>query len=110
MFARDHALDQTRRLGVSAYLYSKAGKMHLLKLPPADSSIDPVNDEAHGVYDDVRAGADAFYLSYIPGGQFAGTYTVLEAGRTGSCANLLAAPGCSAGDKLSYASAVCAPF
>ena len=50
--------------------------------------------------------ADAFYLRYVSGGDFAGTYQVIEAARTGSCGNLLSATTCTAGNKLTYVNEV----
>ncbi|KAK9809424.1 hypothetical protein WJX73_005866 [Symbiochloris irregularis] len=48
---------------------------------------------------------ESFYLAFIPGGAFPGTYQIIDTGRTGTCGNLLSAGACSAGDTLSFATA-----
>ncbi|KAK9795594.1 hypothetical protein WJX73_004039 [Symbiochloris irregularis] len=39
--------------------------------------------------------SDAFYISYISGGTYAGTYTIVEVSRADGCANMLSSVSCS---------------
>ncbi|KAK9795598.1 hypothetical protein WJX73_005422 [Symbiochloris irregularis] len=47
--------------------------------------------------------ADAFYVSYISGGTYAGTYTIIEVSRSSGCANMLSSAACS-NNALSFVS------